>query len=101
MQILLVLFKSGLPTSEVQRLFKERTERYRSVKGLIQKFYVRDEATDRVGGIYIFDSKKNLEAFRSSDLAKSIGDAFKFVEPPTRQVFDVVLVLREEKQSLR
>lgn len=100
MEILLVLFKSGLPINEVQRLFNERAEQYRGVKGLLQKLWVHDKSTGHVGGIYVFDSRENLEAFRSSDLAKSIGDAYKPVEPPTRRVFDVILALYEEKQHL-
>jgi len=100
MQILLVLFKSGLAPSEVRQLFKERADKYHNVKGLLQKFWVQDESTGHAGGIYIFDTRENLETFRNSDLAKSIGDVFKFVEPPTRRVLDVVLVLRGDKERL-
>jgi len=74
-EVLVVLYKSGLPLKEVFELFDKRADKYREVKGLLQKLYVHDESTDHVGGIYVFDSKENLEAFRNSDLAKSIGDA--------------------------
>jgi hypothetical protein len=86
--------------NEVLELFNKRADKYREVKGLLQKLYIQDESTGHVGGIYIFDSKASLEAFRSSDLAKSISDAYKFVEPPTRRVFTVVLELHKEKEHV-
>lgn len=100
MEVLFVLYKSGLPMNEVLDLFNKRADKYREVKGLLQKLYIRDESTDHVGGIYIFDTKANLEAFRNSDLAKSISDAYKFVEPPTRRVFNVVLELYIGKEHV-
>jgi hypothetical protein len=60
--------------------------------------YVRDESTGQVGGIYVFSSKENLEAFRNSDLAKSIGETYKFLEPPTIRALQVVRVLFAERE---
>ena len=97
MEILYVLYKSGLPIEEIFKRFKERAEKYRNVKGLVQKLYIHDESTGHVGGIYVFDTKESLEAFKASDLAKSLGDAYQFVEPPQRRIFNLVLVLHEKK----
>ncbi len=97
---LVFLYKSGLPTKEILGRFKKRSDKYRNVKGLLQKLYVRDESTGHVGGIYVFDSKENLEAFRKSDLAKSIGETYKFLEPPTIRALEVARVLFEEKERL-
>jgi heme-degrading monooxygenase HmoA len=85
---------------EILQRFKKRSDKYRNVKGLLQKLYVREESTGQVGGIYIFDSKGNLEAFMNSDLAKSIAEAYKFIEPPTTRALEVVKVLFEEKERL-
>jgi heme-degrading monooxygenase HmoA len=95
MEIFLILFKSGLSEEEVLRNFRERAHKYREVRGLLQKYYLHDESSGEWGGIYIFDSKENLEAFGNSDLAKSIGTAQKVLEPPKKQVFEVNLVLNE------
>lgn len=100
MELLIVLFKSGLPAEEVLKKFEERAYRYREVKGLLQKLYVRDESTGHFGGVYIFDSRESFDAFRNSDLAKSIGDTYKFLEPPTRRVLEVTKVLFQEKERL-
>lgn len=85
---------------EILNRFKKRSDKYRDVKGLVQKLYVRDESTGYVGGVYVFDSKETLEAFTNSDLAKSIGEAYKFLEPPTVRTLEVVKVLFEEKEQL-
>ena len=95
-EVFLTLFKSGLPKDEVLKKFEERANKYREVNGLLQKYYIHDESSGEFGGIYIFDSKENLAAFRNSDLAKSIGDTYKDLEPPTRKVFNVNLVLYDE-----
>lgn len=100
MEALICLYKSGLPIEEVLERFKKRSDKYRDVKGLLQKLYVRDVSTGHVGGIYVFDSKANLEAFRNSDLAKSIGEAYKFLEPPMIRALEVVKVLFEEKAQV-
>jgi Putative mono-oxygenase ydhR len=98
MDIFLTLFKSGLSKDEVLKKFDERAYKYREVKGLLQKYYIHEELSNEFGGVYVFDSKENLESFRNSDLAKSIGDTYKYLETPTRKVFNVNLVLYENKK---
>jgi hypothetical protein len=98
MEILHVLFKSGLPTEEVLRKFEERADKYRGVRGLLQKYYVQDKSSGEFGGVYVFDSKENLESFKDSDLAKSISDTYKYLEPPTRMVFNVNLILYRDRK---
>lgn len=74
---------------------EDRADSYRKVPGLVQKYYVVDKSTDRVGGIFVFDSEENLKAFRESELAKSTGEAYKFLEPPHTRVLEIAKVLRE------
>lgn len=95
MRLLIFLFKSGLPIEEIMKTSEERAESYRKVPGLVQKYYVVDKSTDRVGGIFVFDSEENLKAFRESELAKSTGEAYKFLEPPHTRALEIAKVLRE------
>jgi hypothetical protein len=97
--VLLVFYKSGLPLEKVLELVKKRADSYRHVKGLLQKLWIHDESSGHVGGIYIFDSRDNLEAFQKSDLAKGIGNAYKVVEPPTKRVLKVTNVLFQGKEQ--
>jgi len=44
MELLIFLFKSGLPLEEISATSEKRADRYRKVKGLIQKYYVQDKS---------------------------------------------------------
>jgi hypothetical protein len=93
MEVVLILFKSDLPKNEVIKNFEVRADLYRAVPGLVQKYYVHDEATGHFGGIHVFDSHASAKAFLESDLVKSIGSAQKSHEPPTFRLLQVDLVL--------
>ncbi|MHA2058253.1 MAG: hypothetical protein ACW979_11540 [Candidatus Thorarchaeota archaeon] len=81
---------------EIQETSEGRADQYRKVPGLIQKYYVLDKSTDRVGGVFVFDSIESLQTFKESDLAKSTGEAYKFKEPPHTQVLEIAKVLNEK-----
>ncbi len=93
MDVVLILFKSDLPKEKVINNFEARSDLYRAVPGLVQKYYIHDEATGHFGGIHVFDSHESAEAFMNSDLVKSIGGAQKSHEPPTVRLLHVDLVL--------
>jgi len=93
------LFKSGLPIEEISTASEKRADRYRKVKGLIQKSYVQDKSTGHAGGVFVFDSKESLKAFRNSELAKSTSEVCKFLEPPATRVLEVAKVLRVEEKA--
>jgi hypothetical protein len=95
MNLLIFLFRSGLSIEEIEKTSEGRADQYRKVPGLVQKYYVLDKATDRVGGVFVFDSIENLQAFQESDLAKSTGEAYNFKEPPHGRVLEIVKVLYE------
>jgi heme-degrading monooxygenase HmoA len=93
MEVVLILFKSDLPKDKVIKNFESRADLYRAVPGLVQKYYVHDESTGHFGGIHIFDSYESAEAFMSSDLVKSIGNAQRSHEPPTVRLLHIDMVL--------
>ena len=99
MHVLMISYKSGLPMERVQQLFLERSERYRQVAGLQQKLYLRDPSTGEVGGLYLFDSKKDLDAFRNSDLEKSIERVYRVTGPLAIRTFEVVQTLHTQQPS--
>ncbi len=94
--ILYVRIKSPLNAEELIRRAKERLPRFRDVPGLVQKFYGRDEATGDACGIYFFEDKKALAAFRESELAKTIPAAYEALEVRP-EVFDLLFPLYPEK----
>ena len=100
MEILIFLFKSGLPMEELMEVSKTRGEQFKKVKGLIQKYYVSDKESNRIGGVYFFDSKKNLKDFRNSELSKSTAGAYQFLEEPDVRILDVLRPLKEKDELL-
>lgn len=99
MEVLTVSYKSGLALDKVLERFRARGPRYREVPGL-QKLYVHAEGTGEVGGIYVSDSKANLDRFLQSDLAGSLGTAYEVAEPPTRRVHHVVMLLHPDQPKV-
>jgi hypothetical protein len=94
MKLLIFLFKSGLPLEEVLKVSEGRESQYREVEGLIQKYYVQSQEMGRIGGVFVFDTAENLDAFKDSELAKSTSEAYRFTEPPHTRVLDIVKTLR-------
>ena len=97
--ILYVRIKSDLDPEELDRRLNERKPRFLEVPGLIQKIYGRDEATGDVCGIYFFENKEALAAFRDTELAKTIPTAYESTDI-RREVYEVLYPLRPEKGPL-
>lgn len=94
--ILFVKVKSDLALEELKKRMEERRRRFLEVPGLIQKFYGRDDKTGAFCGIYFFEDQASLEAYRASELAKSIPAAYEAVDARL-EAFDVLFSLRPER----
>ncbi|MDH5712236.1 MAG: YdhR family protein [Gammaproteobacteria bacterium] len=97
--ILYVRIKSELDPAEMDRRLNERKPRFLEVPGLIQKIYGRDEETGDACGIYFFENKEALAAFRDTELAKTIPAAYEATEV-RREVYEVLYPLRPETGPL-
>jgi hypothetical protein len=93
--ILFVRFKTSLAFDELSRRLMERKPRFLEVPGLIQKIYGRDPSTGDVCGIYFFESQGALDAFRDTQLAKTIPAAYETTDV-RREVFEVLYPLRAD-----
>lgn len=91
----MVKLKSALPEEELMKRAKEREPEFKAIPGLLQKYYVKLDEPGHYGGVYIWDSKESLMAFKESDLAKSIPKAYEVVEPPNIEVMNVLFQLRD------
>jgi hypothetical protein len=94
--ILFVRVKSGLDAQELQRRVLERRPRFSEVPGLVQKIYGRDQETGDMCGIYFFESKEALAAFRETELARTIPTAYEAVDVRP-EVYEVLYPLRPER----
>lgn len=97
--ILFVRVKSDLDPEEMERRLLERRPRFKAVPGLVQKFYGRDEETGDVCGVYFFEDRKSLAAFRETELAKTIPTAYEAKEI-RREVYEVIYPLYPDRGPL-
>jgi hypothetical protein len=93
--VLFVRIQSDLEFDELERRLLERKASFLEVPGLVQKIYGRDPATGDVCGIYFFENREALAAFRETELAKTIPDAYEATDV-RREVFEVLYPLRPD-----
>ncbi|MEN3281499.1 MAG: hypothetical protein V7607_2639 [Solirubrobacteraceae bacterium] len=94
-----VKLTTPLAQAEVHALMQRRAPEYREVLGLIQKYYGSGSAANEFFGVYIFDSQDALEAFRASELARSISSAFR-AHSTRVEDFDLLFSLHQDSAEL-
>jgi heme-degrading monooxygenase HmoA len=94
MIVQIVRFRSDLSDEEVLQTYEARSPRYRALSGLKQKYYLKFPATGEHGAVYVWDSEEALQAFRESDLARTIPEAYHVQGEPNIVVAEVVMLLR-------
>lgn len=92
----IIRLKSNLPEDELLRRAKEREPQFKAISGLLQKYYVKMGDSGQYGGIYVWDSLESLNAFKTSELAASIPQAYEIVEAPNIELLDVLFKLRDK-----
>ena len=92
----IIKLKSNLPEEELLNKAREREPQFKATPGLIQKYYVKTDQPGQYGGIYVWDSPESLQAYRESDLAKSIPEAYEIIEAPNIEIMDILFQLRGE-----
>ena len=93
--MLLVRLQSELVEEELLEIARNRTPQFRSIPGLIQKYYTRTQNSGEYIGVYIWDSMESVKKYRESELAATIAKAYKLTGPPTMEVVDIMFELRE------
>jgi heme-degrading monooxygenase HmoA len=96
MIIQIIRLKSNLPEEELLKKARERENRFKALPGLLQKYYAKLDQPGDYAGIYVWDSKESLQAYRESELAAGIPEAYQVIEAPSVEVMDILFRLREE-----
>ena len=96
MIIQFVKFKSSLPDSTFMKTVEERAKQFRKLPGLLQKYYVKDNQTGEVGGVYLWDSAESLSEYQQSELASTIPSAYQIESQPRIEILDVLFTVRSE-----
>lgn len=89
-----VKLKSNLPEEDLLATANQRKPQFEAIPGLLQKYYVKMNEEGSYGGIYVWDHKESLMAFKESDLAKSIPQAYEVLEAPTIEIMKILFQLR-------
>ena len=92
MIVQIVRFTSDLDDAQVGATYRARAPRYREVPGLLQKYYLAFPSGEH-GAVYVWDSPEAMAAFRTTDLARTIPEAYQVQGQPQVEVADVSLVL--------
>lgn len=94
MEIVCITFESELSLKEIESRFRERAQQFHDMDGLLQKFYIHDEDSGRVGGIYVFDSEESRDALFESEIHAKLRDGSD-VHDLEITTFEVVFPLYE------
>ena len=95
----IVELTTELSEDELLKIAHERAPQFRALDGLIQKYYVRRGGPGEYAGVYVWDSREALEAFRDSELAKSIAKAYRVIGAPVVEVNQVLFPLRDSSEA--
>jgi Putative mono-oxygenase ydhR len=94
-----VRITTRLAHEEVRQIMEERAPRFREVPGLLQKYYGYEPSSEAFCGCYIFDSEESRQAFRQSELARSIPAAYQ-AEEVRVEAYEVLFPLHEMPQPV-
>ncbi|MGD8975071.1 MAG: YdhR family protein [Desulfobacterales bacterium] len=97
--VLFVRIKSDLEFEELERRIIERKPSFLEVPGLLQKIFGHDPASGDICGIYFFENKEAMAAYRDTELAKPIPDAYEATDV-RQEVFEVLYPIRPEKRPI-
>ncbi len=94
--VLAVKFKSSYAPEKLLAICENGLEDFRSVPGLIQKYYVTEEETGSISGIYLFTSNAARDAFWVSDVAQDIPGKYGMIMESLRvEKYDMAIILNE------
>ncbi|WP_271783721.1 YdhR family protein [Aquimarina algiphila] len=92
----IIKLKSDLPEDELLKRAEERAINFKSIPGLLQKYYIKTSNEGEYGGVYLWESEQSLKKYQESELAKSIPSAYAINQTPDIEILDVIFQLRNE-----
>ena len=90
--VLAVKFNSSLNAEALLNVCNSDLGTFKNVPGLIQKYYIIEESSGALSGIYLFDSKKARIDFLASDIAKRIPATYGVI-PETLRIEEYSMAL--------
>jgi heme-degrading monooxygenase HmoA len=94
MIIQIIKLTSDLSEEELLKVAKKRLPRFKAIPGLIQKYYVKLSHTGQYGGVYVWDSRESMLAYKETELASTIAREYKVSEAPEIETMELMFPLR-------
>lgn len=95
MIIQFVQFETSLSEEDAMAVARERMPDYASTPGLLQKYYLKLGKPNHYGGFMIWESPEALQAFRESELARSVVSAYKVIGAPDVDIHELMFPLHQ------
>lgn len=90
-----VQFETSLSEDKALAVARQREPEYAATPGLLQKYYFKMGKPNHFGGFMIWESSEALQAFRESDLAKSVPDAYQVIGAPDVDIYELLFPLHQ------
>ncbi|KQC30118.1 YdhR family protein [Flagellimonas eckloniae] len=98
--VLSVKFNSSHSQERLMEVCNEDLNLFRNVSGLIEKYYIAEETTGAISGIYLFETKSARNAFWTSELAAKIPERYGVIAETLRvEEYNMAIVLNESVLS--
>jgi hypothetical protein len=94
--ILSVKFNSTFSQEKLMEILQEDLDTFRSVPGLLQKYYIAEESTGALSAFYIFETKEARASFWNSELSKNIPARYGVIANTLRlEEYEIAIVLND------
>ena len=80
-------------------LFEASAERYRTVDGLVRKYYLHDPDNDRAGGCYLFHSRAEADAAFDGEWLEMVTE--KYGGAPDIRYFETPVIVDNDKAAIQ
>ena len=94
--VLSVKFNSTFSPEHLSNVCQEDVDIFRSVPGLLQKYYLTEVSTGSISGFYIFETRAHRANFWSSEVAENLPARYGIIAETLRvEQYDVAIVLND------
>lgn len=89
MYLLNVRFRSAKSIDEARAISEASVPLFRQMSGLIEKYYVENRETGEVGGVYVWETLEQLQAYVDGPVVAAMPERFAMPEPPRLEILEV------------
>jgi len=88
----------GVSLDIIAEAFRSTTTRYQGLPGLIRKYYLFDADAGTGGGVYLWESRQQAEAFYNAEWRNRLAE--KYGSPPEISFFDTPVIVDNARDEV-